>query len=141
MADWKKIYQDYLDASDATRANLAKNAASEIMSYCRSAGFSSDDQCQFIIYCFKLFSCGDTTTQRTEHELFKAVTGTSITYQEYFDLTNYGGSEDFRSKMDQLIDSMSDDAKTNVLILGLCILTSDGKLTVSEQELFSRIMR
>jgi hypothetical protein len=43
--------------------------------------------------------------------------------------------------MDKLIDSMSDDAKTNVLILGLCILTSDGKLTVSEQELFSRIMR
>ena len=117
MADWKKIYQDYLDASTETRSNLARSATSDIMNYCSRQGLSDKDACNFIIYLFKLFSCGDTTTQRTEHELFKAVTGSSISYDDYFNLTNYGGSEDFRRKMDNMIDSMSEDAKTSVLIL------------------------
>lgn len=140
MATLQEIYQQYLDMDDSKRMNIAKNCAGEFITYAEGQGLSQDDIVALIVNLFKLFVSGDKHTANAEHEFFNATTGLSVSYDDFFKMTDYGANESFVASMDRLIDSMPQDVKNSTLIFGLCVMACDGRLTVSEQQLLNRLL-
>ena len=140
MATLKELYQQYLDMSDSSRVNIAAKCVNTTLNYVRSCGVSEDNTIRFLVNLFKLFSSADKSTGNAEHEFFCRVTGTNVSYQDYFDATNYGSNASFVAEMDKIIDNMPTDIKNQTLVFGLCVMACDGKLTVSEQELLNRLL-
>lgn len=136
----KETYQQYLDMPDESRINIALRCGKEIITYLGQNGWDEDQRMGFIINLFKLFCSADKSTGNPEYEFFKRVTGYDCSYNQYFDAVNYGSASDFVARYDNFIDSMPDNIKYSTLTFGLCVMACDGKLTVTEQELLSRLL-
>ena len=66
--------------------------------------------------------------------------GTSLTFEQFYNLTNGSSDPAFIQMMDELIDTLPDDIKVDVCTFGLTILAADDTITGAEQALFEKIL-
>lgn len=137
MAD---IINDFLRLSRSERTDVAKGACADIVKYCEGQGLNDEEIIKLLCAITKLFVSVDRSCQQAEYDLFVDVTGFTLSGQEFFEMTNYGGNRDFVDAMLNIISGMSDDAKKAVAIFGLCICSADGDVTPEEKQMIARAL-
>ena len=139
----RNIYQTYLDAPAADRIEIAKQSFGVVAHFCQEQGLSDEDGLNFILNCIRLFVSADRKCSETEYRLFLDMTGMSedqFTVENFYEMTNGGSDPEFINALDEVIDSMDDDAKLALCQLGLAFLSSDGQLTSTEIAIFEKIL-
>ena len=136
MATLKEIRQEILNLSDAERINLAAKSCSTL----RSAFNSRSDYISLMRLLAQVFVSADRNCDRYEHELYVKATGDDVSYQQFFDFTNYGSSSQKVNDLLNFTSSIHSDYRVAVAIFGCCLMAHDGTLTVAEQEIFNRIL-
>lgn len=133
MSDLQDMFQQYLDMDTEERNNIAQEASNEILSVFEQT-FEGDSMFEAYLQMFSIFCSADGELQYEEYELFTTITGTEVSYDDFFsamqnELENTDIDEFFGFANDQ-----GDDFMGSLIVLAICIFTCDGTLTVSEQE-------
>ena len=105
-----------------------------------TGGIDDDTTFNFLTNVIKLFVSADRNCTELECKLFNDVMGTSLTYEQFYNLTNGGSDPEFVQAMDELIDALPDEAKVDVCTFGLTIIAADDTITGAEQALFEKIL-
>ena len=139
----RNIYQAYLDAPESDRVQLAQEAFGIVARFCHDQGLSDEDGLNFVLNSIKLFVAADRRVSEAEYKLFLQMTNlqpADFDAQTFFEMVQGGSDPEFIQGMDEIIDSMADDAKLALCTMGLAFLTSDGQLTAAELQVFEKIL-
>ena len=136
----KELMQQVLDLDEAGRLKLAGSSLTTMYEELEKCGVTGDKAGSFVIACIKTFVSADRSCSMEEYQFIKKLYNLDMSYDEFFDMTNHGADDDYVTWFDEMIDSFTEDGKYAVCTFGLCILTTDGTLTVEEQKLFARIL-
>ena len=137
----EEIYQRYLDMDKETRIGRAKIAASKVLHFLiNDAELTKKEAVVMLISFIKLFVSYDKLVAEEECELFNDVVGTEFSLEQFKSIVDEKVSEEDSAVLDGIIDSLPTLLKGEVLVLGLIFLSSDGKITKEEREIFERVM-
>ena len=136
----RELYNEYLNHSDAERVQTAQAATAVVAKFLNEAGLSNEQSFAFFMNIVRLFVSADRNCSEEEADLFNAVMGTSLSFEQFYNLTNGGADPEFVAFMDELIDSLPEEVKVDVCTFGLTILCADGNLTGAEQAFFEKIL-
>ena len=139
-AQLKEIYQNYLKQSEQERIAVAQNATAAIAGFLTESGLSSKESLNFYLNIIRLFVSADRRCSQEEVDLFNKILGLSYSYEDFFNLTNGGANPEFVKVMDDIIDTMPEEPKIAVCVLGLTFLAADGELKENEIEIFEKIL-
>lgn len=134
------IYRDFLNHSESERLELARNAAGVVIRFLGETGLTDEQQLNFFFSAVGLFIAADGKVTAEEARLFNSLLGTQLSQQDLANGFANSSSVEFINAMDEIIDSMPEDDKTALCILGLTFLTSDGELTQREVAVFEKIL-
>ena len=137
---FNELYQEYVNHSPAQRVSVAQKAAANVLRALQEGGIDDETRFSFLTNVIKLFVSADRNCSQEEADLFNAVMGTSLSFEQFYNLTNGGGDPKFIQAMDELIDALPDEVKVDVCVFGLTILCADDKLTGAEQVIFEHIL-
>ena len=140
MSTFRDVYQQYVNHSHAQRVSVAQKAAANVLGALKDGGIDDDVTFNFLTNLIKLFVSADRNCTEGECRLFNDVMGTSLTFEQFYNLTNGGSDPAFIQMMDELIDTLPDDIKVDVCTFGLTILAADDTITGAEQALFEKIL-
>ena len=138
--EFRELYQKYVNQSHEERVNVAQRAAANVLGALKDGGIDDEITFNFLTNVIKLFVSADRNCTEAECRLFNDVMGTSLSYEQFYNLTNGGSDPEFVKAMDELIDSLPDDSKVDVCTFGLTIIAADDTITGAEQALFERIL-
>ena len=141
LIDIKKSFEEAMSKSEDDRVIDAKKRVKRIRTYFVSHNISNQKSFMVIISIFKLFVSGDISANEAERIFMARVFDLDISSDEFYELTNYGGSQNFVKGMDTLVDSLPYSIKEDVVFLGLSICAQDGILTPEEEALLIKIAR
>lgn len=130
--EFVELMQQCLDMDDDIRIDLARETVFVMRNYLEE-NYGVTSAHHLISLMFSVFCCADGSIDHEEYEFFKVTTGVECTYQNFCESMQNGGSQ---YKIDELFDEISDENEAfiqDVFILAVCVLTSNGTLTVSEQ--------
>lgn len=136
----RELYNEYLNHSDAERVQTAQAATAVVAKFLNEAGLSNEQSFAFFMNIVRLFVSADRNCSEEEADLFNKILDTNVSYEDFFNATNGGASPEFIKAMDEIIDSMPEDPKVAVCILGLTFLAADGELSQAEADVFERIL-
>ncbi|MCR4911420.1 MAG: hypothetical protein K5925_02730 [Bacilli bacterium] len=134
------IYREFLNHSKEERLELARNAAGVVIHFLGESGLKDEDQLNFFFSAVGLFVAADGKVTDAEAELFNQLLGTELSGQDLANGFARSASVEFINAMDEIIDSMPEDDKNALCILGLTFLASDGELTQREIAVFEKIL-
>ena len=138
--EFRELYQQYVNQSHAQRVDIAQRAAGNVLVALKEGGVEDDITFNFLTDLIKLFVSADKNCTEAECQLFNDVMGTSLSYEQFYNLTNGGSDPAFVQTMDEIIDSLPDDVKVDVCTFGLTIIAADDTITGAEQSLFEKIL-
>lgn len=137
--EMRQFLQGILDDSDENRIGNAKAAAGEIVGYLKNRGFADKDIVQFLAWSTGIFAGIDGTIQKREHEIFEAVFGAGLSYDEFFEaVKNFDGNDE--KQLDQIIDSWPKDPKIALVMYGICVMAHDHTLTGRELDYIEALL-
>ena len=140
MQSFDELYKEYVNYDHAQRVEIARTAAGRILAALEQNGIEDEIKFSFLIDIVKLFVSADKKCSESECELFNDVIGTSLSYEQFFHLTNGGADPHFIAGIDNIIDSLSGDIKAEICFFGLTILCADDTFTQEEREIFEKII-
>lgn len=138
--EFRELYQQYANQSHEQRVDIAQKAAANVLVALKDGGVDDDTTFAFLTNVIKLFVSADKNCTELECKLFNDVIGTSLTYEQFYNLTNGGSDPEFIKMMDDLIDSLPEEVKVDVCTFGLTIVAADDTITGAEQALFEKIL-
>ena len=92
-----------------------------------------------LINFVKLFVSADRNCVNDEWDYFKAVTGTDISAQDFFDKTNGGADPQFIKACFEFIDILTPADRRAVALFCAAFIACDEKITENEYKLLERI--
>ena len=110
-----------------------------VMQGLRDLGYSVAKINETLLGIWRLFVSADLSADRPEYDLYVKLTGSHLTTQQFFDLTNRGREEQFLKSTLDWLHSLSNELYSNIFTLGGYILTSDGPLSKDEVKLVELI--
>ena len=132
-----EIYQEYLDMDNDTRNVITKECVTSIYDYLKD-NYGQTSAFHSLTNMFSVFGCIDGGISEVEYELFVFSTGIECTYDNFYEATKNGTSEcNIENLMDDLEDE-EEDFILDVFMLAILIFTSNGTLTVEEQEFIEK---
>ena len=138
--EFRELYQQYVNQSHEQRVSVAQRAAGNVLMALKDANVEDEITFNFLTDLIKLFVSADKNCSEEECQLFNDVMGTSLSYEQFYNLTNGGSDPAFVQTMDEIIDSLPDDVKVDVCTFGLTIIAADDTITGAEQSLFEKIL-
>ena len=139
-AKLQDIYSNYLNQSEEERITVAQKATAAIAGFFSESGLTQKESLNFYINIVRLFVSADRRCSQQEVNLFNKILGADYSYEDFFNLTNGGSNPEFVKAMDDIIDTMPEEPKIAVCVLGLTFLAADGELKESEIDIFERIL-
>ena len=133
MSDYREVFQQYLDMDSDERNAIASGCINNIMGYLEDI-YDSDYAVDKVMDMFAVFCCVDGVVNRDEYSLFVEATGADVDYETFFNATSTGTYRSEIEKLYSFLSGQDQDFISEVFVLALCILASNGTLTVSEQE-------
>ncbi|MCR4911770.1 MAG: hypothetical protein K5925_04535 [Bacilli bacterium] len=139
-AKLQDIYSNYLNQTEEERIAVAQKATAAIAGFFSESGLTQKESLNFYINIVRLFVSADRRCSQQEVNLFNKILGVDYSYEDFFNLTNGGSNPEFVKAMDDIIDTMPEEPKIAVCVLGLTLLAADGELKESEIDIFERIL-
>ena len=140
MATFRDVYQKYVNLDHNQRVAVAQKAAGNILGALKDSNVDDEVIFNFLTDLIKLFVSADKNCTEEECRLFNDVIGTSLSYEQFYNLTNGGSDPEFIQYMDELVDSLPEEVKVDVCTFGLTIIAADDTITGAEQALFEKIL-
>ena len=138
MMELNEIYQEYLEMDDEERRVITKECVTSIYDYLKD-NYGQTSAFHSLTNMFSVFGCVDGGISEVEYELFVSSTGVKCTFENFYEATKNGLSE---CNIENLMDDLEDDNEDfilDVFMLALLIFTSNGTLTVEEQEFIEKL--
>ena len=140
MQTLEQIYNDFLALPEEKRTQVAQNSAIAVIDFLIEAGFKPEERQTFLCSVLGMFIAADLRVTVAEAKMFNFLLGTELTPDDLAKgFSNCVGAE-YVKAMDEIIDSMPEDDKYNLCILGLAFLTADRELTQKEVDVFEKIL-
>ena len=130
--DFEELMQQFLDMDDDIRVDLARETV-EVMRNYLEENYGVTSAHHLVSLMFSVFCCVDGSIDYKEYEFFKVTTGVECSFENFCESMQNGGNQ---HQIDELFDEISDENKAfmqDVFTLAVCVFTSNGTLTVSEQ--------
>ena len=135
-----EIYQNFLNASDAQRLEIAKKSAYNLAAFLRDSGLDENTRTAFFFSVLGLFIAADLRVTNAETRMFNALFDANYTANELVENFSHCTQGEWIQKMDEIIDAMPEENKYDLCLLGLAFLTSDRELTKREIAIFEKIL-
>lgn len=136
----EELINSYLRLNPQERRDAAVRAGQVVENFLSQTTLSQEEQQNFLLYSIGMFVAADGNLSRGELELFNGIYNVNANADQVAELFGRCQDPNFVNTLDELIDSMPDDAKIALCSVGLCVLTADGQLTKEEVELFAKIL-
>lgn len=136
MGKFNELFDKYQALTETQKNNIGKGFSNKIINYLKSIGRNNDDIQAFFLKVFKLTISADKNLSNKEHAYYKAIAGLDISYDVFFEKTNYGASQDFINECKNEIFSFPQDIRDFTLGLIVLILASDGPINDTEKTFF-----
>lgn len=133
MSDLTDLYQEYLDKDETERNEIASLAAEEIFEFLEES-YDEEDVLDIFVSLFAVLCSVDGVINQAEYELFKYVSGIDVPYDEFYEVMKNGTNQDLIDQVAGVIEDEGEDFASAVFVLALCVFTSNGTMTVAEQE-------
>ena len=137
MSDLTNLYQTYLDMSDEKRNSIALQIMNDIFNYL-SSNYDEEDILEYVVRMFSVFCCVDGVVNMAEYELFKYTTGSTASYDDFYEATKEGTHTQNIEEFFDVLNNEDSNFISNVFALAICIFTANGTLTVKEQEFIAK---
>ena len=135
-----ELYQDYCDLTFEERVENCRSAYFKLREELIRKGHDDHETLELIFGLMGVCCCVDGVPGRKEHELFLALTKSSITYDKFIHLLQGTKTEEMIEGADRLVDSLSPEGKDAAMVFALCFLSADGKIDVYEKQLFAKLI-
>lgn len=139
MVNWKETYEVFLKLDKSELYEQGKKASSLILAYLQTID-SFNNAALVLLSIVASFVKADRNVSENEYEMFLKVTNIdskSLSYLDFKDLLDNYDKSDIALN-DELIDSLHNDIKLQVIILGLVMAAIDGKITNAEQKIIEK---
>ena len=133
MNELEELYQEYLDMEAEERNEIALQVSSEIFHYLVEKQ-SEDEVVNKYVTLYSILCCVDGEVTEIEYELFKFLTGSTSTFEEFYEVVKNGSNEEVIEEFFIFASNQGPDFITAIFVLAVSIFTSKGTLTVEEQE-------
>ena len=141
MASIKEMMQEVVNLDHDDRIKLGKSALKDIITILENNGVKDDEkQLIFVLSLIKLFVSADKKCSKAELDLVNSILNSTLTYDEFYEMTNNGADPEFINELDDVVDSLTQEEKGAIVLFGLCIIAADEKITVEEQQIFMKIL-
>ena len=114
----------HLNMSDDERIEKALNASKTLMSYLQSM-FVGEAFYNAYLQIYSIFCCADRDVKVAEYELFKILTDTNVTYDEFYRCIVAENKSVDLDEFFEFANNQDDDFKQALLEFTLCIFTCD----------------
>ena len=131
----KEFRQEILDLSDSERINVARNAVNTL-----AGALPRADLIKLLRLVSRVFVSADKNCDGYEHDLYVAATGDNLSFNEFYDVTNGGSDPAAINDLVNFAQGIADEYRVAIALFGLCLMAHDGTLTVSEQNIFERVL-
>lgn len=135
MNELIEVFQQYLDMDNETRQSIAQEATTNIFNHLEEF-YDEDTVYDTYLLLVSVFCCVDGTINFEEYELFTAITGTSISYDEFYEVVKNGADLEAMEELFGFVHSQGDDFVGEVMVLAICFFTADGTFADVEQAFF-----
>ena len=122
------------------KISIARGAINVINDNLDKMGCDDDNKAQFILNLTKLFISADKELNGTEYSFFKAVTGTSASFDEFYEATNQGSDPKFVDATIDILQKLGSETAEAAFSYGMMIMSCDIKFDYRESELVRRIL-
>lgn len=130
-----QMLQEYLDMDAERRNYVAQEASNAILNLFEEI-FDGDKMFEAYLEMFSIFSSVDGQLAKEEYDLFINITGTEVSYEDFFDaLQNELESANVEEFFD-FINSQEEEIFGAFCMLAICIFTCDGTFSEEELEFF-----
>lgn len=137
----EELFNAYLNESQEDRLRRVSGAAQVVFGFLKQTELSEEEQFGFFVHVIGMFVAADGQLTRGELELFNALFDASYTPQQVAELLGNCARPEVVQAMDELIDSMPEEAKLATCSVGLAFAAADGQLTEHEVNLFAKILQ
>ena len=140
----EELLKKYAEASydekrEAMRLEDAQKAFNDLKKEMLKAGYSEKEAVSFVYSLVRIASGSDHEADEEEYNLFVAATGLEITTGEFYGLIKHGFDKEFVDSVDQIVDSLSHEAKDAALRFVACFLFADKEISDVEREMFKKL--
>lgn len=136
----EEVLRDIGSLSFEGKVGTAKEALSRLARGLHDGGVNNEQIKSLLVLFTRLFVSGDKSCSREEYDLFKDVTESDMSYDEFYEMTNGGSNQKFVEDTIKFIKVLNRDDRIALIIYGACLLSADGIFTYPEASLIDRIV-
>ena len=135
----QELFNKYSSLPLDKKVEAAKVAYGQLVREMGKLSYKEKEIVSFAVSLVRLAAGADNFASESEFNLFVEASNVKINKFEFFDMVKNADSEDFIAAMDEIVDSLSKEAKDAALGFVALFLASDAKLNAKEEELFKRL--
>ena len=136
----EQTLHDVQGMSFEEKVGTGKEAITRLARGLRNGGITDEQISKVLTLFTRLFVSGDKNCTREEYELFKAITGSDLSYDEFYNVTNGGSNPQFVEDIFELIQILEHDDRIALVIYGAILVSADKEITYPEAQLIDRIL-
>lgn len=137
----EEIYEHYLALTEEERVDAVFMSTNSFLKFLEDKGINEDLATQLFLAIIAIFVDADGEVSDGELSLLNKSLGVDMTKEQLAGLTRQCASDkDLVRRMDEIIDSLPNIIKADVVIIGLSLISADGELSEKEIEMFERIL-
>ena len=136
----QEIYDYYLGLTPEQRVNAVKEAGASILEYLAIKNVPEDTASILFVAFFAIFIDADKKVSDEELALFNNALDVELSKEELERLVNQCSNPQLVQRVDEIVDSMPFRMKSNVIVIGLALISADGDLSSEEIEIFEKIL-
>lgn len=130
---------NFLSMPKDVRDKYADRHLWKVIALLRERGYTVAKIHETILGIFRFFVSADLSCEQGEYELYKTLTGTYYTNDQFFAMTNHGRKEEFVQNTLNWMHGLSDELFTEIFTIGGYIMTADGTLHPDEEKLIELV--
>ncbi len=134
------IYARILQLSAEEKVRLGKSAIEGLRISLSRCGYEEKEAEQLIMDLTKMFVSGDRSCSGAEYRFYRDVTDSSLTFDEFFELTNRGASRDFVETCLDKYKLLDEEGKYSAALFASVLLGADNAMTRKENALLERLI-
>ena len=137
-------YRDFLNhtlnLSPEDKVSIARSSLRTIVDYIKKLDATNEEITGVIIGFTRLFVSSDVRTVKDEYSFYKAVTGSEVTPDQFYKLTNHGSDPEFVDATLKFVAKFPSEIIEAFLTYGMMVMACDDNINYQESDLIKRIL-
>ncbi len=136
----KDLMKEIINLDYDSKLNTAGEAFDDLVDVLLYHGYDKEEITSLVADLIRVFASADNILSKKEYEFANELFELGISYEEFCKKCSFGSSKGFIKTIDEIIDTLSIYEKYPISILGICIFSVDGNISIKEQELLMKLL-